>query len=525
MGFIPGKKIVGFGGWGHIDLVMNDGQLLSEFCDTASDDAFTEIVRRYAGLVLGVAVRRCGDRQLAEEVTQQVFSLLAAKAKSLASHRVLGRWLHRTTLLTASNALRREHTRKKKMKDFMEHVADHSSDHDDHWAAVRPEIDDALDRLSAVDRDVVIMRFFEGRDFRDIGRRLGKSDDACQKQTSRALGKLQRILGRRGITVTAAILAAALPGNVAEAVPNSGIATIARGAIAGSASVPGATVISNAIHNATYPKMTAASVAVMIAAIPLTINWTQMRSTGEELAALEAKRTALAPTAIGGAGGHGNSKPGTTTRARPARVEKESADWTIDDYIEAHRKVMEALDMSKFVEIEEFLSGCAVERLIELINACQAKEIKGHVGRQAIDHLLTALSDRDPRAAVGLAFDFGQSFRFKKVVKAWTRKEPADAVAWFEENLENAGLRGKGLGKDLEKSAVEGIAGGLELVNRDAALEFVAGLPGDLALKGVQAMAWKRREEFDALLERSYMSKEQRTAAVEWYPMARKEHF
>jgi len=81
---------------------MNDWKLLCEFVSGDSERAFQELVNRHINLVHSVAFRQVQDSQLAEEVTQAVFILLARKAARLKEATVLAAWLYRTTRFVAA---------------------------------------------------------------------------------------------------------------------------------------------------------------------------------------------------------------------------------------------------------------------------------------------------------------------------------------------------------------------------------------------------------------------------------------
>ena len=58
-------------------------------------------------------------------------------------------------------------------------------------SVVAPLLDDALSRLSAVDRSAIALRYLEGRTVAEVAAALGISNDAAEKRVSRALGRLR----------------------------------------------------------------------------------------------------------------------------------------------------------------------------------------------------------------------------------------------------------------------------------------------------------------------------------------------
>src|SRR5690606_6880035 len=80
--------------YGWMTAPESDNDLLRRFVDAGSDQAFTALVARYAELVYGSAIRQVRRSDLAEDVAQAVFILLARKASRLRGILVLGAWLH-----------------------------------------------------------------------------------------------------------------------------------------------------------------------------------------------------------------------------------------------------------------------------------------------------------------------------------------------------------------------------------------------------------------------------------------------
>jgi RNA polymerase sigma factor (sigma-70 family) len=213
---------------------MSDSQqLLADYVATGSDTAFRELVSRYIDLVYSAAVRLVnGDTHRAEDVTQTVFADLARMSRTLSPHVMLGGWLHRHTCFVASKLMRGERRRHKREQQAVEmnSVEEHSN-----LEAVAPILDDAINQLGSDDRQAILLRFFEQRDFRSVGEALGSGEEAARKRVSRALDKLHLVLASRGVALSAGALATGLGGQAVTAAPIGLAAGVATAALASAA--------------------------------------------------------------------------------------------------------------------------------------------------------------------------------------------------------------------------------------------------------------------------------------------------
>jgi DNA-directed RNA polymerase specialized sigma24 family protein len=86
-----------------------DSHLLARFAIHRDEAAFGQLTARHLGLIYHVVVRRTGDRQMAEEISQNVLCAVVRKAAALARHPDrFPAWLRRATLFESSKAMRSE---------------------------------------------------------------------------------------------------------------------------------------------------------------------------------------------------------------------------------------------------------------------------------------------------------------------------------------------------------------------------------------------------------------------------------
>ena len=89
----------------------------------------------------------------------------------------------------------------------------------DVWAQLAPLLDDALAELGETDRTALVLRFFENKTAREIAVALRMEEAAAQKRVARALEKLRARFVKRGVTLTAAVIAGAVAANSVQAAP------------------------------------------------------------------------------------------------------------------------------------------------------------------------------------------------------------------------------------------------------------------------------------------------------------------
>ncbi len=270
-------------------MMSDDMRLVREFAARQSETAFATLVERHIALVHSAALRQVGDAHLAEEITQAVFIILARKAAALGSKAILSAWLYRTTRYAAADALRARRRRQAREQEaYMQSTLNEPEA--DAWAQLAPLLDDTLAELGETDRTALVLRFFENKTAREIAGALRVEEAAAQKRVARALEKLRTIFVKRGVTLTATVIAGAVAANSVQAAP-AGLAVTVAAAKGTTISATITTLVKGTMKTMMWLKVKFAvgvSVAVLVAGGAATVAISQTDSgdnpTAQEIA-------------------------------------------------------------------------------------------------------------------------------------------------------------------------------------------------------------------------------------------------
>jgi RNA polymerase sigma factor (sigma-70 family) len=246
-------------------MANDDMELVRQYAASQSESAFETLVSRYTNLVYSAAFRRVGNSQLAEEITQAVFVILAQKAATLNEKTVLPGWLYRTACYVSGHAIKQELRRQRREQEsYMQSLSDEAGP--EVWSQITPLLEDAMMRLGRADRDALVLRFFQGQTFKEVGAALGTNEAATKMRVVRALEKLRVYFSRSGVHSTAQTIAGAISANAVIVAPGTLAKTTATMALAkgATASVSTSTLIKGALKIMAWTKMKTAITAGVV---------------------------------------------------------------------------------------------------------------------------------------------------------------------------------------------------------------------------------------------------------------------
>jgi RNA polymerase sigma factor (sigma-70 family) len=276
--------------------MTEDAELIRQYAATGSEEAFTELVRRHLPLVYSAALRQVrGDESLAKDVSQTVFIDLAKKAGSLTGRDLLAGWLYTSTRLAASNLLRANHRRtiREQRAIAMDERVEHTEP-EETKTELKLVLDEAMSKLDSAERNAVLLRFFQGKDLKEVGMALGVSEDAARMRVNRSLGKLHTLLTKRGLTLSAAALGTALASETISAVPAGLVATVSETALASAAAATASTLTIAKVLTMTKLQIGIAGAIVVVGvATPLALQQKSNANLREQNQALQKRITEL----------------------------------------------------------------------------------------------------------------------------------------------------------------------------------------------------------------------------------------
>ena len=161
-------------------------------------DSFAELYLRHYAAAVGIAYAALSDRHLAEDAAQEAFAIVCRDLGRLRRDDKFVHWLNAICRKVACRLVKWK-SRNGLPDDRPWAAADHgdgrADSRDDRAKLVRQ----AVQRLSASAREIVVLRYFSGLKQEQIGAALGISAQAVHSRLCRARRKMADFLMRNGV--------------------------------------------------------------------------------------------------------------------------------------------------------------------------------------------------------------------------------------------------------------------------------------------------------------------------------------
>jgi RNA polymerase sigma factor (sigma-70 family) len=182
---------------------VNDHVLLEVWIREQDSEAFATLVRRYAGLVLGVCRRQCRCVQDADDAFQATFLCLMRNASKIRKPDQLAAWLYGTAYRTAVAARRRRRNNETAIVD------DPPTENNPLIQVSRRHelriLDEELSKLAEPYRSAIVLHWIEGLETAEVADQLRVSTAVIRGRLQRGRVQLEQRLRRRGVTAFAVL--------------------------------------------------------------------------------------------------------------------------------------------------------------------------------------------------------------------------------------------------------------------------------------------------------------------------------
>lgn len=182
------------------DLSADEEQALVTAAQAGNRTAFNRLMERYQAPVFRMVFYRTRSQTDAEDITQEVFLQALRHLPRLRETDKFKGWLFRIAI----NRIR-DYRRRGRFRALFEPWLGSAQDDEPHFEPAASDdpaadlersqfwqrIGGALDRLPRMEREVLLLRFFEGLEMREICMALGKSDSTIKTHLYRGLRKFQ----------------------------------------------------------------------------------------------------------------------------------------------------------------------------------------------------------------------------------------------------------------------------------------------------------------------------------------------
>jgi RNA polymerase sigma factor (sigma-70 family) len=185
---------------------LSDAECLARFATAGDEAAFETLVRRHGPMVFRVCHSVLGEPNAAEDAVQATFLVLARRVASVRKHQSLGSWLFKVARRIAlrdkaSGSVRRRREASAACRSAANPLDEVS------WREVQAIFFGELDKLSERYRAPLLLCWAEGRTHDEAAAHLGLAPATLKKQLERGRKLLRQRLARRGLALSAGVIA------------------------------------------------------------------------------------------------------------------------------------------------------------------------------------------------------------------------------------------------------------------------------------------------------------------------------
>lgn len=190
-----------------MDANATDQELLHRYTQHQEEHAFGAIVKRYGPAVWRVCRNSVRDEDLAQDVFQATFLVLAKQADKVSWRSSIANWLYETARRTAKDANKRRRVTTNLAEGVLENQPTTQTEAKQDQAELMKFLFEELDKLSPKLRAPLLLCYLEGNTRDQASQQLNLSMGTLKRRLKQAKDVLQQRLTSKGYALSFAVLA------------------------------------------------------------------------------------------------------------------------------------------------------------------------------------------------------------------------------------------------------------------------------------------------------------------------------
>lgn len=172
-----------------------DIELIHEYLRTKDSAFFSVLYQRYAGKVYAKCISLLRDEHLAKDAMQDIFMKIFLKLNQFGEKSKFSTWVYSITYNYCIDLIRKNKKKGSIFSDDMERLPEIEDEvHDE--ALLTMEVNrlrEVLDALPIGDKAILLMKYQDGMQIKEIAVVLDKTESAVKMKIKRAKHKAQRV--------------------------------------------------------------------------------------------------------------------------------------------------------------------------------------------------------------------------------------------------------------------------------------------------------------------------------------------
>ena len=177
---------------------LSDMELIRCYLDRRRPDCFSKLYDRYAPKVFGKCLALLKDRAEAEDATQEIFVKIFSKLATFDERSKFSTWLYSITYNLCIDRLRKRKKERELFSDELEQAGEKVDEVDDRELLEMEfeRLKEVLERIPEGDKMLLLMKYLDGMQIKEIAFSLGKTESAIKMRIKRAKLKARRVYDR-----------------------------------------------------------------------------------------------------------------------------------------------------------------------------------------------------------------------------------------------------------------------------------------------------------------------------------------